>query len=138
MSMEGPLFSIKSSASDRELIFLAIRESHFTVEFRSIEIRATREGYRFHDLPGPEKFFSRLAAHKRPWAGSDDWASLEGEFSIAATCDHLGHVFFSVSICGPFGAADEWRASASITSELGQLPKLAEDANRFFGVHASI
>ena len=136
--MEAALFSIKSCSSDRELAFVAIRESHFTVEFRSIEVRAIREVYRFPDLPGPEKFFSRLAAHSRPWVGSDDWASLEGEFSIAATCDHLGHVVFSVSICGAFGAADEWRVSGSITSELGQLPKLAEDANRFFGVIVSI
>ncbi|MFC5527837.1 DUF6228 family protein [Rhodanobacter ginsengisoli] len=129
---------IKSTASDRELAFVGAREHHFTVEFRSLEVRAVREVYSFPDAPGPETFFSRIAAHDRPWAGSDDWSSLEGEFSISATCDRSGHVVFSVSICGVPGAADEWRVTGSITSELGQLPALAKEAIRFFGVGAGI
>jgi len=136
--MESALFLIKSTSSDRELAFISTREHHFTVEFRSIEVRAIREVYSFPDAPGPETFFSRLAAYDRPWHGKDDWSSLEGEFSISATCDRSGHVVFSISIYGVPGAADEWRVFGSMTSELGQLPSLAKKASRFFGASASI
>jgi hypothetical protein len=132
------MFSIKSNSSDRELAFFGIRENHFTVEFRSAELRVIREVYTFTDDHGLAKLFSRLAAHEQPWVGSNDWASLEGEFSISATCSRSGHVIFSVSLWDSPGAAEEWRVSCALTSELGQLPKIAKGMNRLFGIDANI
>ena len=135
--MEDSLLLIKSSSSIRELTFYAVRENYFTVEFRSPELRAIREVYTYTDPYGLPNFLARIAAHNGPWPGSDDWSSLEGDFSISATCDRLGHVLFSLSIHDEFGALEQWRASWSITAELGQLPKLADDANRLFGLPPS-
>jgi hypothetical protein len=38
-----------------------------------------------------------------------------------------------VAILGLEGAPEEWRVSASLTTELGQLPNIAAGAHRFFG-----
>ena len=138
MLMEAFLFSIKSTSSDRELAFSAVRENQFTVEVRSNELRAIREVSSYMDALGLPKLFTRLATHERPWVGSDDWSSFEGEFSLSASCDRLGHVTFSVTICGEPGAADTWQVSTSLTAELGQLQQMAKDANRLFGLHESI
>jgi hypothetical protein len=132
--MKADSFSIKSSSSDRELVFSRVRENHFTVELVGTEFRAIREVYTFTDHHGLPKLFCWLAAQQRPWSGNQSWGSLEGEFSFSATCSQLGEVFLLVSIWGLPGAPEEWRVSGSVTTELGQLPKIAEGVSRLFGV----
>ena len=129
-------FSIKSNASDRELVFLSPRADHFIVELRGIALSVEREVYAYTDAQGLSKFFSRLAAHDRGWTDTPRWESLEGEFSISAQCSALGHVSFFIRIRHMLGGPEEWEVSARLVTELGVLPDIAKNANSFFDVVA--
>lgn len=133
MPLETPLFSIQSNSSDRELAFLSPRDDYFTVELRGGALCATQLVYAYTYGPTLTSLFARLASHERPWFGEERWDSLEGEFSLSATCSSLGTVAFLVNICGQSGAPEEWRVSASLITELGQMPKIAAGAQSFFG-----
>ena len=87
----------------------------------------------YTDGKGLAALLARLASYERPWSSGECWESIEGEFSLSATCSPLGEVGFSVCIRGLQGAPEEWQASATLTTELGQLPKIAAGAQRFFG-----
>ena len=126
------MFSIRSTSSDRELEFLDLRGEEFTVELRGHGIQLTRDISTYTDSTGLVAFFNNLASIERPWDGSPKWASLEGEFIISASCSKLGEVLFSLEISGHIGAPEQWHTSFSLTSELGQLPKIANGARSFF------
>lgn len=134
--MEAPSFSIKSNSTDKELRFFGAGEYSFSVALRGAEIYAIREVYCPLGSSGFVQFFTQLATHERPWAGAESCASIEGDFSLSAHCSPLGVVTFSVTIHGPFGVAEEWQLSSQLTSELGQLPRIASSAKHFFGVVA--
>ena len=134
MPLETPLFSIHSNSSDRELAFLSSgKDDYFTVQLRGSSLQATQRVYAYTDRSGLARLFARLSACERPWSGEERWESLEGEFSLSARCSSLGIVTFLVAILGLEGAPEEWRVSASLTTELGQLPNIAAGAHRFFG-----
>lgn len=126
------MFSIHSNSSDRALVFLPSEEDYFVVEFRGADLQATRKVYAFAEGAGLRRFFAALAAYERPWSSEETWSSLEGEFSLSASCSRLGIVTFLFAIHGSPGASEEWHVSASITTELGQLPRIAAGAQRFF------
>lgn len=126
------MFAIHSSSSDRELRFLARNGDNFRVELVGRELNAAREVSAYTDGKGLLALFEKLAAHVRPWRGTESWSSLEGEFTLVATCSTSGHVHFHVELWGRPGAPDEWRASAGITSELGLLQSIAAAARSFF------
>jgi hypothetical protein len=129
------LFSIKSSSSDKEIVFSAPEKDYFTVELKSDEVRAIRKVYAFSPQnPGPKALFARIARHDRPWESEEGWGSLEGEFSLSATCSQLGVVTFSLSLLSRLGGPEDWSISATLTSDLGQLPSIAAGAEQFFGV----
>jgi hypothetical protein len=125
-------FSFKSNASDRELAFLDPRPDYFVVELRGFGVRAIREVYAYTDALGLSKLFGRLAEYSRPWNGAEKWESLEGEFSLAASCSAVGAVTFAVSIRDLLGSPEEWMVKASLITEMGQLPSIAANARSFF------
>ena len=126
------MFAIHSSSSDRELRLLARSGDEFRVELLGREINVACEVSAYTDSKGLLALFEKLAAHARPWQGSESWSSLEGEFNLIATCSTSGHVHFLVELRGQPGASEEWHASAGITSELGQLQSIAAAARSFF------
>ena len=126
------LFSIRSSSSDRELAFLSLDGDHFTVELRGSALQATHAVWAYTDAKGLANLFARLGSYERPWSSEERWESLEGEFSLSARCSPLGHVDFSVHLHGSQGAPEEWQLTAVLTTELGQLPKIAASASGFF------
>jgi hypothetical protein len=130
-------FSLKSNASDRELVFSSPRPDYFVVELRGRALGVTREVYAYTDAHGLSAFFAKLAACERPWVGTQRWDSLEGEFSLSAACTALGQVSFTVRIRDMLGGPEEWEVSAKIASELGALPAVAANARQFFDVVAS-
>ncbi len=134
--MSAASFSIKSTASDRELVFHTPQRDYFIAELRGSSLGATREVYAYTDAKGLAGFFSRLAVHKRPWSSVERWESLEGEFLLQAACSALGHVTFSVRIREMLGGPEEWQVSANLVTELGQLPGIASHAEFFFNVVA--
>jgi hypothetical protein len=131
--MSAPFFSIKSSASDRELVFFATRPDYFTVELRGSDIRAVKEVY---DARGLAELFAKLASFERPWKRSETWESLEGEFGITAACSTLGEVRFCIRVRDVLAEPEPWEVSACVVSELGQLPDIAMHAKVFFRCRA--
>jgi hypothetical protein len=126
------VFAIHSSSSSRVLRFLDRKGDSFIVEIESFNVTARQSVSAFavyEDLPG---WMEDLATHKIPWVDSKDWATLEGDFIISATCGSSGLVVFNVSLRGCPGGAEEWRVSVGLSSELGQLQNLARAARQFF------
>ena len=115
-------FSIKSNASDRELVFLSPRPDYFIVELRGAALEVTREVYAYTDAQGLSDLFAKLAACERPWVGTHRWESLEGEFSLLAACSALGQVSLSIRIRDMLGGPEEWEVSAQLATELGRYP----------------
>ena len=126
-------FAIKSSSSDAKLIFSERKGDDFVVEFESIPLRVTRTVSGFMDPQGVAVLLKDIASSGRPWEGPRVWQSLEGEFSLSARCNSKGQVTLEAEF-RRVGAAEEWAASATLTSELGLLPAIASAANDFFGV----
>lgn len=126
------MFSIRSSESDTELVFLSHRGDYFDVELRSRQLSAAREVWAYTDAYGLADLFEFLAKQSRPWRGTEAWSSIEGEFSLSATCSSTGVVSFEVKLCH-FGTSEEWKLRKRISSEFGQLPRFAEMARAFFG-----
>ena len=74
--------------------------------------------------------FRRIADDWRGWDGERGWASLEGDFRLAATHDGLGHIALVVRLrSGP--EPDRWRVEGTIWLEPGQLDALAREAAAF-------
>jgi len=126
------MFAIHSNSSDREVRFLDRRGDEFIVELAGRGIAATQWVSAFTDSKGLARWMAELAANELPWKGAKSWATLEGEFQISATCGSSGVVSFLVTLSGLPGSSEEWRVSAGVASELGQLPLLAQAAGHFF------
>ena len=129
------MFSITSNSSSRELVFLDSQDDSFTIELRGSEVQAVRSVYVYSDGPSLASLFVKLSAYERPWAGAESWESLEQEFSLSASCSALGNVTLSIYMCGLLGGDEEWRLSFTLTTDLGQLPKIAANARQFFTRH---
>jgi len=126
------MFAIHSNSSDREVRFLGRRGDEFIVELAGRGIAATQWVSAFTDSDGLARWMEELAANELPWNGERSWATLEGEFEISATSTSGGAITFVVTISGLPGSNEEWRVSAGIGSDLGQLPTLAQAARHFF------
>lgn len=126
------MFAIHSNSSDREVRFLDRHGDEFIVEIEGRGVAATQWVSAFADSKGLARWMEELAANELPWKGVKSWATLEGEFQISATCTSGGSVTFTVTLSGLPGSAEEWRVSAGISSEIGQLVNLAGAARQFF------
>lgn len=65
-----------------------------------------------------------------------DWASIESDLSLDFRSDPWGHVLVGVKMRRCRGAED-WQVETEIETELGQLPRIADNAARFFQSNAS-
>ncbi len=130
----GRLFSIHSANSDRELIFSSYQGEQFQIELKGSGISALTGVWTGGKLYSQSLsvFLKELASFTKPWKGSQDWESLEGELSLSVTCATLGQVTFGVEIRSGTGGPEALLIKASITTELGQLEKIAKDAKLFF------
>jgi len=130
----GRLFSIHSVNSDRELTFSSYQGEQFQVELKGSGISALT-GVWVGDKPYSQSlnvFFQQLATFTKPWKGTQDWKSLEGETSLSVTCAILGQVTFLIEIRHEIGGPEAWLVQARIVTELGQLEKIARNAKAFF------
>ncbi|HNB76730.1 MAG TPA: DUF6228 family protein [Enterococcus faecalis] len=126
------MFSIRSTSSNRELVFSSRKGEYFHVELKGIAMSASTDVWATTDNNGLNAFFQEIASFKNPWQGTRDWGSLEGEFEISATCTTLGHVIFEVKMAGQIGGTEEWKAQFCLETELGQLETIARNASIFF------
>ncbi|MGC1377264.1 MAG: DUF6228 family protein [Anaerolineales bacterium] len=125
------MFSIHSVSSDRELIFSNRKEEYFFVELKSSSLSASTEVWTGINS-SLHTFFQKLANFKTPWKDEQVWEAFEGEFKISATCTTVGHVIFWIKLSGSPGGAEEWKAETGLETELGQLERIAKNANIFF------
>lgn len=75
-------------------------------------------------------FFNDLAENWRGWQGKKEWETLEGNMSLSATCDSLGHTYLSIYLRADsdlFG----WGLSTTLLIEAGQLEHIAEQITEF-------
>lgn len=126
------MFSIHSTSSTRELVFSAHKDESFRVELKGFEVSASADVLAYTDANGLNEFFQELGHLEKRWQGQRSWASIEREFSLAATCTSLGKVTFRVTLLGLQGAPEEWRVEAGLVTDLGQLEKIAKHAGVFF------
>lgn len=126
-----PLFSIHSASSSRELIFSNHKDEYFRVELVG-DVSAAIDVWAYTDAQGLCELFQELASFEIPWQGEKGWSSIEGEFNISASCSTLGDVLFKVRLYGMLGAPEEWRVSAGLATEFGQLQHIAKRAAEFF------
>ena len=126
------MFSIHSVDSDRELVFHSHTQEHFKVELRSEKLFASVDVWHSPETNDLNTFFQELAVFPNPWQGVKAWNSLEGEFSISATCAVLGQVTFTIKLCHLTRSSEDWQVEAELVTELGQIEKIAKGANVFF------
>lgn len=132
LTQAAPTGRLKSSTSDKELVFSAPERDYF-VEFRGYDVRAIRRVYAYSPhSPGLAELFARIASRNGPFAGTESWESLEGEFSLSIACSQPGVVTLLISMRSRPEAPDEWRISETLTVDLGQLSAFATRAKQFF------
>jgi hypothetical protein len=126
-------FSIKSSCSDRELVFESHEGDYYTVSLRGSDISAVRRVWGYTDTEFLVEIFDSLAKQTQAWATPVNWSSIESDFELEFKCNKQGHVFVDV-IIRSFSGGEEWKAQAVIQTELGLLPQIANNASWFFDV----
>ena len=125
-------FSIKSTHSDREIVFSKYDGEDFWVELKggiNTSIRVYGYAPHSHDLA---HWLSELGNYSEPWENEISWESLEGEFKISAKCTSLGHIHIMVSLRDLPGAHEEAFIQVGLETELGQLIIIAKGASNFF------
>lgn len=76
-------------------------------------------------------FFTELAKEWKGWKGSKEIESIEGDLSLSATSDSLGHIYIRVELKDSPGGAD-WHVSGTLMVEAGSLDSMAKSARKFF------
>lgn len=127
------MFSIHSTESGSILTFDKVQGDYFSVCFSSSALSVKRGVLAYTDAHGLANLFEYLASHEFPWLTSEKWESIEGEFSLNATCSSRGIVNFKVCI-SDFGNEEPWRFEGNIRTEFGQLPTIANSARQFFSL----
>ena len=126
--MNSRSFSIKSSSSDRALVFTDFHGSYFTVKLLGREVSAIKRVWNHTEFEVLVQLLEDLAAYERNWDGTVEWCSIDADLYLAFWADMLGHVFVEVEISDPAN----WKLNCEIPIELGQLSLIAQNANQFY------
>jgi hypothetical protein len=122
------LFLVNSSIDEAALELTSFDARFFIANLRSRGVNGTaRVGT--YMANGLAELFGFFADNWKGWEGSKRWTSLEGELSIEASSDRLGHVYLMVQLCE--GAPAKWTLQANIVLEAGMLADLAARAKGF-------
>lgn len=119
---------IRSCSSNRELRISHASDSYLLAELTGFPVSAKVEVWvETGDAAALQAFLADLGEQGRPWGGTREWQSLEGDFRLSATCTALGNVVFNVALHGLQGTTEEWAVTAGIDYELGQLGRLSQE-----------
>jgi len=88
-------------------------------------------GYMGSGLPD---LFEDLARNWRGFDGEKSWSSLEGEFSLRASADKLGHTCLGFTL---HERHCDWTLEGALVLEAGQLDRIAREVRRFWHRDAS-
>ena len=123
--------SICSASSAREVVFSNRDGEFFTVDLIGSPSATMRVSTYTDDL-GLNNLFIKLGRMNKPWSKPLRWESLEGEFSISASCSSTGVVLFDFALLDLPGHPEESRLTFGLETEFGQLSELATESNSFF------
>ena len=123
---------IYSSSSDRKIVISYDGDEHLTVKVESFDINIIKQVWLYTDGNEFDNFFQKIGDTNLKWDRTFSWKSVEGDFSISATCDSLGKVTFKISLEGLQGTSEEWRVQVNIESDLGALEKIARQSKSLF------
>ena len=104
----------------------------YQVSLAANGMRAALSAWHCNWAPSPAQYFGKLADQWRGWDGVETWNDPEGEWSMSATADALGHVRLDVEIA-PEPGLWPWRAMLSVALDAGQLEELRRGSAAFFG-----
>jgi len=77
---------------------------------------------------GLPALFEEFARNWRGFDGEKSWSSLEGEFSLRASVDKLGHTWLGFIL---HERDHGWKLEGGLLLEAGQLEHIARDVRRF-------
>lgn len=124
-------FLIKCTHGSLSLELRAENEDFIIAKISDVSLRGEARVGIFMSQ-GIGDFFGNLATNWTGWEGNKEWASLEGELKLKASCDCLGHIFLSVDLKN--GAPPIWQIQAELVLEAGQLNRIAGEARAFESV----
>jgi len=126
---------IKSVHGERTLVFREYDGEYVVVACGDGDVHARRRVYLYTDGPAIAALFRDIAEHWRGWDGEKDFESVEGDFSLEATADHLGHIALRVSL-RHHDPRDAWSVALPIWLEAGSLDDIAGAMERYFASSA--
>jgi hypothetical protein len=121
-------FVIKSSVNSLVLEMRAENADSILVKLSGFGIQAETSVY-IYMSQGLGALFADLSNNWKGRQGVKEWGSLEGELTLKASCDHLGHIFLSVQLIKE--SPPIWDVHAELFLEAGQLEKMAKEARAF-------
>lgn len=122
-------FEIKSASGATRLTLAWADPDHIVATISDVGLTASASVY-MYERQLPSSFFVEIARDWRGWEGQRAWAAIEGELSLTATSDKIGHVRLEVLLRN--GVGDQsWEVNAWLTLEAGQLDSIARQVNRF-------
>jgi len=104
----------------------------FWVQVTDLHLSAACQVYAGYEPSHPASLFADMARRWSGWPGELDWNSLEGELGLLCSHDRLGHISIRVALRSGFMPYD-WRVTATVMSEAGQLEEISRRAAFFFG-----
>ena len=123
--------AIKSTKGGRTLSFNNRKGDHFDAEISGDSISAKKKVWGHTDTRLLIDLFESLAKDWKGWEGERQWASIEGDLRLTATCDRWGHIQIEVYFHNN-DPDDDWALSAPIFVDAGSLDLLAKEAKGFF------
>jgi hypothetical protein len=124
---------IKSVYTSATLTFSEKDGEYFNVVYEGAAVKLQKRVWGYTDCQDLVNFFQFIAKEYKGWNGVRKWASIEGEFVLSATCDSLGHVMFSLTIC-EFNEHETWESNVSLGIESGQTESIVKKMEKFFAI----
>ena len=111
-------FHPEHHGADADFFIVTVTSDTWRGEVRASSFMATDLG----------DFFQDLARNWKGWEGERRWETLEGEFSICATSDRLGHIRLSFTLSQPHTGL-ELQLKGALELEAGMLDSVAKQVS---------
>ncbi len=117
---------------DRSPLDSQLPLEHFWVRVTDLNLSAAGRVCEGYVSGHPARLFAELAHQWSGWPDELTWESIEGELLLRCSHDGLGHIAICVELRSGY-MPDDWRVSATVFAEAGQLEVIARRAALFFG-----
>ena len=122
---------LKSARSASTLTLSEIVGDCFTASYSSQQVTVSREVWGYEACGPLVRLFQSMALDWKGWDVERTASSIEGDFSVGATADRLGHV--SLNLRFPrLEDPEPWSVSVQLILEAGQLEVIARHVTTFF------